>query len=112
MNDDHDRLTKLSAQISEIRQQEHAAAAKDNQKQAAANNMSTGARAGAELITFTIAGGVVGWLLDGQFDTKPLFLIIFLLAGVCTGFYEVYRITNNMGSAVGYAGAKKPDKKS
>ncbi len=107
---EHERLKRLSDQIGEIRAGEAAATAKTAEADKNVTNMSLGARAGAELISFTVAGGLIGWALDSQFETKPLFLVVFLLAGVCTGFYEVYRITNNMGRAVGYADAKKRDK--
>ena len=109
-DNDHERLKHLSDQIDQIRAAEAATSTKTAETEKNATNMSLGARAGAELITFIIAGGLIGWLLDAQFGTKPLLLILFLLAGVCTGFYEVYRITNNMGRAVGYAGAKKKEK--
>jgi ATP synthase protein I len=110
-DDEHDRLKHLSSQIGQIRSEEAAATAKTAEADKNASNMSLGARAGAELISFTVAGGLIGWALDSQFETKPLFLVVFLLAGVCTGFYEVYRITNNMGRAVGYADVKKQGRK-
>ncbi|MBI2233769.1 MAG: AtpZ/AtpI family protein [Micavibrio aeruginosavorus] len=109
-DNDHDRLKRLSDQIDQIREKEAAEHDKSSEKLNEASNMSLGARAGAELVTCILAGGFIGWLLDGQFGTKPLFLIVFLLTGICTGFYEVYRITNNMGQAVGYAGQKKRGK--
>lgn len=68
-----------------------------------AENMSTGMRAGAELVGAIAGGAFIGWLLDGWLETKPLFLIIMLLLGIVTGFVNVYRISQNIGTSVGYS---------
>ena len=109
-HNDHDRLKALSDKIADIRADEQADAARETGAKTNSDNMSVGARAGAELVTCFMAGALIGWFLDKQFDTSPIFLIIFLLTGICTGFYGVYRITNNLGSAVGFAAAKKRKK--
>lgn len=90
---DHDRLKKLSGEIAGIRAEEAVEQAKDAATERDAANMNVGVRAGAELVTCFISGGIVGWLLDHQFGTTPICLIIFLLVGIALGFYEVYRIT-------------------
>ncbi|HEY8189498.1 MAG TPA: AtpZ/AtpI family protein [Micavibrio sp.] len=92
---DYDRLKHLSDQIAEIRAEESAEKAKDAENLKNADNMGVGARAGAELISCFIAGGLIGWALDRQFGTQPILLIVFLLTGICVGFYEVYRITKS-----------------
>ena len=92
---DHDRLKELSDRIDEIRSQEAGQKAREDENLRNSSNMSIGARAGAELISCFIAGGLIGWFLDRQFDTQPIFLIVFLLTGICVGFYEVYRITRS-----------------
>lgn len=107
-DDDRERLNKLSSQIAEIRAEEAAEKAKKAESAKGAENMSVGTRAGAELVTCILAGAVVGWLLDRQFETQPVFLIIFLLTGICMGFYEVYRITNNLGQSIGFTQNKIP----
>jgi ATP synthase protein I len=68
-----------------------------------AENMSVGIRAGAELVSAIAGGALIGWLLDGWLDTKPWFLIVMLLLGVTTGFVNVYRISQNLGTAPGYS---------
>ena len=92
---DHDRLKELSDRIDEIRSQEAGQKAREDENLRNSSNMSIGARAGAELISCFIAGVLIGWFLDRQFDTQPIFLIVFLLTGICVGFYEVYRITRS-----------------
>lgn len=94
MSDEHERLKRLSGQIEEMRAAESAQNASDKENAREAANVSTGARAGAELISCIIAGGLIGWVLDHLLESQPLFLIVFLLVGVCSGFYAVYRITN------------------
>ena len=90
---DHDRLKKLSGDIAEIRQEEAVEKAKAAATERDATNMNTGVRAGAELISLIIAGAAIGYGIDRAFDVAPLGLIVFLLAGMGLGFYEVYRIT-------------------
>jgi ATP synthase protein I len=94
MTDEHDRLNRLSSKIEEMRASESAQNAQDNESAREAANVSSGARAGAELVSCIIAGGLIGWVLDHLLESQPLFLIVFLLIGVCSGFYAVYRITN------------------
>ena len=71
-----------------------------NAKPADVNN---GLRAGTELVGSMIAGGLIGYGLDKWLETGPWGFIICLLLGVFTGFWNVYRLINNMGSAVGFA---------
>ncbi|MDB5490839.1 MAG: hypothetical protein JWO78_688 [Micavibrio sp.] len=92
-NNDHDRLNKLSSQIGEIRAKEAVQSAKDAATERDATNMNAGVRAGAELVTCLVAGAAIGYGIDYFFATRPFGLIIFLLAGIGLGFYEVYRIT-------------------
>ncbi len=74
---------------------------------AEAQNMNIGIRAGTEFIVDTIAGIAIGWGLDKWLGIKPWGLIVFLFLGVGAGFMAIYRITNNAGSAVGFASLQK-----
>lgn len=73
-------------------------------------NMNNGIRAGAEMVVTIGAGTLIGYGLDSWLSTKPLFLIIFLLAGVCAGFFNIYRITQNIGSSVTPDSLQKAEK--
>ncbi len=99
MSDEHQRLDDLSAKIGKIRDEESAEKARTQEIARESSNMNSGVRAGAELVTLLIAGTAIGWGLDTFFQTKPLFLIIFVLTGIVAGFYEVYRITQNTGDS-------------
>nr|WP_296505841.1 AtpZ/AtpI family protein [Zymomonas sp.] len=46
-----------------------------------------------EMIAGPAGGGLIGWLFDRLIGTKPIFLIIFLLLGVCIAFRNVVRIS-------------------
>ncbi len=76
-----------------------------------ADNVNQGVRAGTELVVCIAGGAGLGLLLDRWLETGPLFLIIFLLSGVAAGFMNVYRISNNMGAAVGFASLHQTEKK-
>ncbi len=60
------------------------------------NNISDGMRAGAELIVPILVAGFIGYHIDTWLGTKPLFLIIFLLLGMGSGFFNVYKITQGI----------------
>jgi len=66
-----------------------------------------GIQAGVELVGAIFLPTAVGYMIDGWLDTRPLFMLILFFLGICTGFYNVYRISQNMGTAVGN---KKRDK--
>lgn len=75
-----------------------------------AEDVNNGLRAGTELVGAMIGGGLIGYGLDVWFETRPLLFIIFLLLGVFTGFWNIYRLINNMGSSVGFAQLHKDTK--
>ncbi len=73
-------------------------------------NVGVGARAGVELVGSILGGGLIGYGLDHVFETSPIFFLIFILLGVITGFYNIYKITMNFGTSVGFKGLKNPPK--
>ncbi|MAI76949.1 MAG: hypothetical protein CBC25_06820 [Pelagibacteraceae bacterium TMED65] len=44
-----------------------------------------------DLVSSIIAGILIGLGLDKFFLTKPIFFIIFLLLGIITGFYNIFK---------------------
>lgn len=101
MNSD---LEELEAKIKKAKGEDPATLQK---KQAAKVDTESrqGVQAGLELVAAIGVSTAMGYGLDQWLETKPLFLIIFLLLGIATGFYNVYRISQNLGTAVGV----KPD---
>lgn len=67
-----------------------------------------GVQAGVELVGAIFIPAAIGYYLDQWLGTKPAFMLILLLLGVCTGFYNVYRVSKNIGTAVGAKESKTP----
>jgi ATP synthase protein I len=70
----------------------------------------TGAHAGIEFALAILLGGFIGYLIDGWLGTPPIFLISMFFFGVATGFYNLYRFSQNMGSAIGFSGLRQGEK--
>jgi ATP synthase protein I len=111
MTDKDPRLEKIKADLASRKQAEQKSESIHSKKFEDTESMSTGLRAGAELITSIAAGGLIGYLLDQWLSTTPLFLIAMLILGVITGFVNVWRTTQGIGHAVGYKDANKTRKK-
>lgn len=105
-----DDIDNLEAKIAQFKAVKTAQASKAASKDADSDNMNNGIRAGAEMVVTIGAGTLIGYGLDSWLETKPLFLIIFLLAGVCAGFFNIYRITQNIGSSVTSDSLQKAEK--
>ncbi|MDC0231657.1 AtpZ/AtpI family protein [Pelagibacteraceae bacterium] len=49
-----------------------------------------------ELVAAVVVGSIIGFLLDGWFDTKPLLTISFFIMGVAAGMLNVFRSAKKM----------------
>ena len=49
-----------------------------------------------ELVAAVIVGSLMGFLLDGWFDTKPLLTIVFFFMGVAAGILNVFKSAKKM----------------
>ncbi len=58
------------------------------------NDSSIGGRLIIDLIAGIIVGGFLGYTIDNQFGTLPLFLIILIILGACGGLYSFYKELN------------------
>ena len=65
-------------------------------------------KSGVELLSAIIVALVIGLFLDNYFQSKPIFLIIFLILGFAAGIMNVYRSVKKLGFEVGFK--KKNDK--
>ena len=106
--DDDPKLQKLDKELKAARQEFE----EDYNPKPDPNdeNVGIGARAGAELVGSILGGGLIGYGLDYYFETKPIFFLIFILLGVITGFYNIYKITMSIGTSVGFKGLKNTTK--
>jgi ATP synthase protein I len=95
MPSEPDRLQDLEARLSEAR-----ARIAPEPREVAARAMGGGFRLALELVTGSLVGGFIGWLLDRAVHTKPLFLIVFFLLGLAAGFRNLMRAVNREQAAV------------
>lgn len=93
MSQDQQKLNDLQAQIDALKAK--TAPAKGDGTSADARSMSVGVRAGTELVGATFGAGLIGYGLDRWLDTKPWLLIVMLLLGICTGFFNIWKLTQN-----------------
>ncbi|TQL17126.1 ATP synthase protein I [Zymomonas mobilis] len=85
------RMAELEAMLATSRRDSESRQAKANKP--AAKGFAQGNRVLTEMIAGPAGGGLIGWLFDRLIGTKPIFLIIFLLLGVCIAFRNVVRIS-------------------
>jgi F0F1-type ATP synthase assembly protein I len=45
----------------------------------------------SELVAALVVGGFLGYYLDQYFNTKVLFLLIFVILGLISAFYNIYK---------------------
>lgn len=107
MTGDPDRLDTLEKRLKDARADYRAGYEPDPKD---VKSMSDGARAGVELVGALIGGGLIGYGLDHLFGTSPACFLVFLILGVITGFYNVYKITNGAGTTVGFKELHGPEK--
>ena len=55
------------------------------------NGYSIGLKISMDLISSIIVGVLIGLGIDKIFLTKPIFFIIFLVLGIITGFYSLFK---------------------
>ena len=67
---------------------------KDTQKYNQGSNAASLGKAlkiSTELVAAVVVGSIIGFILDGRFDTKPLLTICFFFMGVAAGILNVFR---------------------
>jgi ATP synthase protein I len=57
-------------------------------------NYQTGQLVLSQLVGAPLGGGIVGWLLDRWFGTRPWLMLVMLFLGFAVGFWNVIRIAN------------------
>ena len=60
------------------------------------NGYSLGLKISLDLISSIIVGALIGYGLDKIFLTKPVFFIIFLVLGIITGFYSLFKTVKKL----------------
>ena len=66
------------------------------------NALGLAFRVGVELISAVAVGTAIGWGLDNWLETRPWFMLIFIVIGGAAGIINVYRMASGFGYAAGY----------
>jgi len=85
------RLTSLDERLRTIQQAEQVRTATAQKKPD--KGYSQGNRVLTELIAGIAGGGLMGWLFDGWFGTKPWLLLVMLFLGIAVAFRNIIRIS-------------------
>ncbi|WP_169567825.1 AtpZ/AtpI family protein [Sneathiella limimaris] len=56
-------------------------------------------RLSVEMIAALIVCGVFGWMLDNWLETRPIFLLVFVVIGMIVGVYNVIKVATRMNQA-------------
>jgi len=63
--------------------------------------MNLGIRAFMEMLGVLLGSGLMGWALDAYFKTSPTLLITFVILGIIAAFFNLYKLSKNLGTAIG-----------
>ena len=92
------RLESLDERLDRLQQAE----AKRTAKRQPDANYQTGQLVLSQLVGAPLGGGIVGWLLDRWFGTRPWLMLVMLFLGFAGGMFNAYRISSKQ------AGANRP----
>ena len=81
-------LNRLSRKLDDIKSKE---TLKENYSKNTYYGLSHAFKIVSEMFANVFVGGCIGWTLDYFFETKPIFLIIFLIIGMISGIYTSYK---------------------
>src|SRR6185503_11876586 len=88
------RLGSLEERLEHLQQAE----AKRSQRRQPDANYQAGQLVLSQLVGCPLGGGIVGWLLDRWFDTKPWLMLVMIFLGFAVGVWNVIRISSRSAS--------------
>ena len=88
------RLESLDERIDRMQQAE----AKRTAKRQPDASYQAGQLILSQLVGCPLGGGIVGWLLDRWFGTKPWLMLVLMFLGFAVGFWNVIRISRETQS--------------
>ena len=92
------RLESLDERLDRLQQAE----AKRTLKRQPDASYQAGQLVLSQLVGCPLGGGIVGWLLDRWFGTRPWLMLVMLFLGFAVGIWNVIRISNKaQGKAPG-----------
>ena len=98
LGDISSRLKDLSSRL-DAEKSLQAKVEKPSTTYAGAQDYSKGYRLASEFVGAILVGALIGYGLDRVFNTLPLFMIVFLLAGFGAGILNMARATNRVAPA-------------
>ncbi len=102
------KLDDLEAQLEAAKARQASEAPQSMQTYS--REMSLGIRAFMEMIGVLLGAGLMGWALDRFFGTTPILLAIFIILGIGAAFFNVYKLSRNLGTAIGSNGLQSDGK--
>ena len=89
------KLEKISAKLEKIKKKKEKVSSTNQSINA--KNYSIALNVSIELITGIGLGVFFGLIVDNYLQTKPIMLIIFLILGTLTGFYNMFKTLKRYG---------------
>lgn len=99
----------LDDRLRQFRNERDVATGRGKKSESTNNGLGFALRIGAEVVAALIIGVGFGLLLDGWLGTKPWFMLVFFVLGAAAGMFNVYRVVQHQGGAVGYRQQSKPE---
>lgn len=108
--EEDEKLRSLDARLNEAIARHH----KDDKHSADSSSphreMADGIKAFMEMFGVLLGSGLMGWSLDHFFETAPAFLISFIFLGIGAAFFNLYKMSRNLGTAIGSNGLHREEK--
>jgi ATP synthase protein I len=106
---DPDRLTDLGKRLDEIQTKQAG-----RTKRPPPNQSGIAFRFATELAAGLVVGGGLGWGIDWLFGhfgfhTRPVFLVLFFIAGIAAGIRNVMRAAGEINAEIAKAGISATD---
>ena len=67
-----------------------------NKRMEQKSNIGNAFKMSTELVSAVAVGTIIGFILDGWFDTKPWFIIVFFVIGITAGIMNVVKSAKKM----------------
>lgn len=91
------KLDELGRRLSDLEQRAEASGTIPRKSTAEPNTaLGSALKLSTEFLAALLVGGGMGWVLDDQFGTKPVLLLIGLVLGIAAGFFGVFRAARRM----------------
>lgn len=91
------RLKRLETQLEVKRPKAVSSERARNSASGGSAQLGQAMRLSTEFIAGVIAGGILGYIVDHLFGTKPWGMIVLLMLGFVTGIYNVMRVSGFSG---------------